>query len=180
VSELIKGYGQAVEKLESGAASVHPEFKDGSARERVTGYVARAGFTVTVGDFAVLGERVPRLGAEEVVAVTGPAWRLRPDSHAYRQVRLAAAGDTIQRARESRAGASGSLAGRIEARLGRMLIAWRSVVEPACHRGIPVGLAPEGVRSHIALQFRDDEPNVGSQTKNVKAVPGLGRAVPQR
>jgi hypothetical protein len=81
VSELIKGYGQAVEKLESGAASVHPEFKDGRARERVTGYVARVGFTVTVGDFAVLGERVPRLGAEEMVAVTGPAWPLPPDSH---------------------------------------------------------------------------------------------------
>jgi uncharacterized protein len=104
-----------VEKLESGPASVHPVFKDGKARERVTGYVARAGFSVTVGDFAALGELVPRLGAEEMVAVTGPAWRLRPDSQAYRQVRLAAAGDAIQRAREYAEAFGGRVTGLVEA-----------------------------------------------------------------
>lgn len=115
VAELIKGYGEAVEKLESGPASVYPVFKDGRARERVTGYVARAGFSVTVGDFTVLGELVPRLAAEEMVAVTGPAWRLRPDSQAYRQVRLAAAGDATQRAREYAEAFGGRVTGLVEA-----------------------------------------------------------------
>ena len=114
VAELVKGYGEAVEKLESGPASVHPVFKDGKIRERVTGYVARAGFSVTVGDFAVLGELVPRLGAEEMVAVTGPAWRLRPDSHAYRQVRLAAAADATQRARDYAEAFGGTVTGLVE------------------------------------------------------------------
>jgi uncharacterized protein len=82
-----------VEKLESGPARVHPAFKDGKGRERVAGYVARAGFSVTVRDFTVLGELVPRLASEEMVEVTGPAWRLRLGSQAYRQVRLAAARD---------------------------------------------------------------------------------------
>ncbi len=100
VADLIKGYGEAVEKLESGPARVHPAFKDGKGRERVAGYVARAGFSVTVGDFTVLGELVPRLASEEMVEVTGPAWRLRLGSQAYRQVRLAAARDATPRARE--------------------------------------------------------------------------------
>src|SRR5258708_36662473 len=55
VADLIKGYGEAVEKLESGPARVYPAFKDGKGREPVTGYAARAGFTVTVGDSHGLG-----------------------------------------------------------------------------------------------------------------------------
>ncbi len=39
VADLIRGYGEAVEKLESGPARVHPAFRDGKGRERVTGYV---------------------------------------------------------------------------------------------------------------------------------------------
>jgi uncharacterized protein len=115
VAELIKGYGEPVEKLESGPARVHPVFKDGKVRERVAGYVASAGFTVTVRDFTVLGELVLRLAAAEMVAVTGPAWRLRPDSQAYRQVRLSAARDATQRAREYAEAFGGRVTGLVEA-----------------------------------------------------------------
>jgi uncharacterized protein len=114
-ADLIKGYGEAVEKLESGPARVHPVFKDGKARERITGYVARVGFTVTVGDFTMLGELVPRLAAEEMVAVTGPTWRLRPDSQAYRQVRIAAAMDATQRAGEYAEAFGSRVTGLVEA-----------------------------------------------------------------
>ena len=68
-----------------------------------------------MGDFAVLGELVPRLAAEEMVAVTGPAWLLRPDSQTYRQVRLAAAQDAAQRAREYAEAFGGRLNGVVEA-----------------------------------------------------------------
>ena len=115
VADLIKGYGEVVEKLESGPARVHPAFKDGKGRERVTGYVARAGFSVTVGDFTVLGELVPRLASEEMVEVTGPAWRLRLGSQAYRQVRLAAARDATQRAREYAEAFGARVTGLVEA-----------------------------------------------------------------
>jgi hypothetical protein len=115
VADLIKGYGDAVEKLDSGPARVHPAFKDGKGRERVTGYVAQAGFTVTVGDFTVLGELVPRLAATEMVAVTGPAWRLRPGSPVHREVRLTAARDATQRAREYAEAFGGRVTGLVEA-----------------------------------------------------------------
>src|SRR5229473_3477043 len=115
VADLIKGYGDAVEKLESGPARVHPAFKEGKGRERVTGYVARAGFSVTVGDFTVLGELVLKLASEEMVEVTGPAWRLRPGSQAYREVRLAAARDATQRAREYAEAFGGRVTGLVEA-----------------------------------------------------------------
>ena len=36
--------------------TVRPEFKDGKARERITGYVAQANLTATVADFGVLGD----------------------------------------------------------------------------------------------------------------------------
>jgi len=55
VSSTIKGFGEAIEKLESQPVNVQPVFKDGRAgKERISGYLARAGFTVTVRDFARL------------------------------------------------------------------------------------------------------------------------------
>jgi uncharacterized protein len=115
VADLIKGYGEAVEQLESGPATVHPALKDGKGRERVTGYVARAGFDVTVSDFTVLGELVPRLASQEMVTVSGPVWRLRPGSKAYRQARLAAAQDATRRAREYAEAFGGRVTGLVEA-----------------------------------------------------------------
>jgi uncharacterized protein len=115
VADLIKGYGDAVEKLESGPARVHPAFKEGKGRERVTGYVARTGFSVTVGDFTVLGELVPKLASKEMVEVTGPTWRLRLGSQVYREARLAAARDATQRAREYAEAFGSTVTGLVEA-----------------------------------------------------------------
>jgi uncharacterized protein len=56
ITTQIKDYGGAVEKLDSGLVTVRPEFKDGRARERITGYVAQANLTATVADFGVLGD----------------------------------------------------------------------------------------------------------------------------
>lgn len=115
VAALIKGYGDAVENLESEPVRVYPAFKDDKARERVTGYVARAGFQMTISDFTVLGELVPRLADQEMVAVAGPAWRLRLDSGVYREARLAAARDATQRAREYAEAFGGRVTGLVEA-----------------------------------------------------------------
>jgi uncharacterized protein YggE len=115
VTALIKGFGEAVEKLESGPVRVQPEFSGGRARERITGYAASAMLHATVVDFAVLGDLVTGLAREDRVTVTGPDWRLRPGSPAYREARLAAARDATQRAREYAEAFGGRITGLVEA-----------------------------------------------------------------
>jgi uncharacterized protein len=114
VLTLIRAHGTAVERVDSSPAHVSPEFKDGRARERVYGYVAQAGASVTVGDFSVLGELVMTLARQEMVTVTGPWWRLRVNSAAYRQARVAAAQDAMLRAREYAAAFGGQVSGLLE------------------------------------------------------------------
>jgi uncharacterized protein len=97
---LIKGYGDAVENLESGTASVYPDMKNKAREERIIRYLARANTRVTVKDFTVLGELVAKLADGDLVTVTGPWWSLRPDSPVYREARIAAAKDAIRRAGE--------------------------------------------------------------------------------
>jgi len=115
VTAQIKGYGDAVEKLDSGMVTVRPEFKDGKARERITGYVAQANLTATVKDFAVLGDLVVGLADREMVAVTGPTWQLRAGSPVHRKARLAAVADATQRGREYAEAFGGTITGLIEA-----------------------------------------------------------------
>jgi len=115
VGDMIKGYGEAIEKLESQPVNVQPVFKDGRIREKVSGYLARAGFTVTVRDFAVLGDLVAGLADADMVTVTGPDWQLRPDSPVYRAARLAAAKDATRRAGEYAEAFGGRISGLVEA-----------------------------------------------------------------
>jgi uncharacterized protein YggE len=63
-------------------------------------YVGSAGTTVTVTDFALLGELMLRLAALDQVAVSGPWWQLRPGSKAGADIRAEAIADALQRARE--------------------------------------------------------------------------------
>jgi uncharacterized protein YggE len=115
VTAEIKGYGEAIEKLDSGRVSVRPEFREGKPRERITGYVAEASLTATIADFQVLGDLMTGLAAREMVAVTGPEWGLRPGSPVHRDARLAAAKDATQRAREYAEAFGGTVTGLIEA-----------------------------------------------------------------
>lgn len=115
VTGLIEGYGEAVEKLESGPVSVRPELKDKRAGERVAGYLGQGSTTVTIRDFTILGELIVSLADGELVTVDGPWWALRPDSPVYRAARLAAARDATTRAREYAEAFGGSLAELLEA-----------------------------------------------------------------
>ena len=114
ITAQIKGYGEAVEKLDSGRVIVQPEFKEGKPRERITGYVAQAGLTATIANFDVLGDLVAGLADQDMVAVSGPAWQLRPDSPVHREARLAAAKDATQRAREYAEAFGGTITGLLE------------------------------------------------------------------
>ena len=116
VIDLIKRYGEAVEKLESRPARVHPDIKDKKApSERVAGYLGAVSVRVTIRDFTVLGDLVASLSNEDLVTVAGPWWALRPDSPVYRDARLAAARDAMVRAREYAEAFGGGIAGLIEA-----------------------------------------------------------------
>jgi len=112
---LIREYGEAVEKLESGPASVYPDVKQKQRGERVAQYLGNASMQVTIRDFTVLGELVTRIADGELVSVTGPWWSLRPDSPVYRKARIAAAGDATRRAQEYAEAFGGQLGPLLEA-----------------------------------------------------------------
>ncbi|RKR88475.1 hypothetical protein BDK92_2803 [Micromonospora pisi] len=98
VRGLIDSYGPAIERRETGQLGVYPQTK--RSGERVIGYHGSVTTTVTVTDFSVLGELMLRLGEEDQTQVAGPWWALRPESPVYREVRRAAIGEAVDRARE--------------------------------------------------------------------------------
>ncbi|MGW6566180.1 SIMPL domain-containing protein [Streptomyces sp. NPDC054975] len=98
--DLIKTYGDAVEKLETGAFSITPEPGRHGRGERVRAYHGRVHLTAELNDFTALGELTTRLADLELTRVEGPWWALRPDSPAYGEARRLAVGEAVQRARE--------------------------------------------------------------------------------
>ncbi|MEU1684316.1 SIMPL domain-containing protein [Micromonospora sp. NPDC005707] len=98
VRVLLDAAEPAVERRETGQLRVWPETK--RSGERVVAYHGSVTTTVTVVDFAALGELMLRLADQDQVELAGPWWSLRPDSPAYREARHAAIADALARARE--------------------------------------------------------------------------------
>ncbi|MDX3230924.1 SIMPL domain-containing protein [Streptomyces sp. ME19-01-6] len=109
VLDLVKSYGQAVEKLETGAFAITPQLTAKGRHERIHAYHGRVHLSITVADFTALGELTTRLANLELTQVNGPAWALRPDSPAHAEARRQAVREAVQRARE--------YAGALDARL---------------------------------------------------------------
>jgi uncharacterized protein len=137
VRAVLDGYAEAIDRRETGQVHVYPERKRGGG-ERVSAYTASVSTTVTVADFAVLGEMMLRLADEEQTSVHGPHWALRPDSPAHRQARLAAVEDALTRARE--------YAGAVGSSLVRLLLISDAGVSP----GPPVPMAFSGATMRAA------------------------------
>ncbi|MGP3979142.1 SIMPL domain-containing protein [Streptomyces sp. 8N114] len=97
--ELVKSYGDAVEKLSTGTFSVQPQMRDGK-RERVHAYDGRVRLNATVTDFTVLGELTTRLADLELTQVQGPWWGLWRNSPAHGAARQQAVREAVTRARE--------------------------------------------------------------------------------
>lgn len=114
VLDLIKTYGDAVERLETGAFSISPELKDKGRGERVHAYHGRVHITAVLTDFTALGELTTRLADLELTRVDGPWWALRPDSPAHREARQQAVREAVQRAREYAGALGSSLAALVE------------------------------------------------------------------
>jgi uncharacterized protein len=95
---LLDGYGEAIERRETGGVRLRPELK--RAGERVAAYTGSVTTIVTVSDFTLLGELLLRFGDQDQTSVAGPWWELRPGSDAGAEVRRAAVADALGRARE--------------------------------------------------------------------------------
>ncbi|MGW1291422.1 SIMPL domain-containing protein [Streptomyces sp. NPDC002533] len=98
--DLIKGYGDAVEKLETGTLTIRPELARHGRGERIRAYHGSIQLTATLNDFTVLGEIVARLADQELTRVDGPWWALRPASPHHAAARRQAVQEALQRARE--------------------------------------------------------------------------------
>jgi uncharacterized protein YggE len=106
----LDAYPDAIERRETAGVKVFPGIKRGGT---VSGYTGQVTTTVTVTDFAVLGELLLRLGNQEQTAVAGPWWQLRPGGTAGSEVRREAITDALNRARE--------YAGVVGARVARLV-----------------------------------------------------------
>jgi uncharacterized protein len=91
-------YPDGIERRETTDLQISPEVKRRS--DKVTAYRGSVSTTVTVTDFAVLGELLLRLANQDKTVVSGPWWQLRPGSRAGADVRKAAITDALGRARE--------------------------------------------------------------------------------
>ncbi|MEU3182750.1 SIMPL domain-containing protein [Streptomyces sp. NPDC006923] len=114
VLALIKSYGDAVEKLETGSFSISPELTRHGRGERVRAYHGSVHITAELTDFTSLGELTTRLADLDLTRVSGPWWALRPDSPAHGEARRQAVRDAVQRAREYAEALGARLAALVE------------------------------------------------------------------
>ncbi|MDT0569629.1 SIMPL domain-containing protein [Streptomyces sp. DSM 3412] len=114
VLDLVKTYGEAVERLETGAFSITPELKEKGRGERIQAYHGRVHITADLTDFTALGELTTRLADLDLTRVDGPWWSLRPDSPAHKQARQKAVKEAVQRAREYAEALGTTLAALVE------------------------------------------------------------------
>lgn len=114
VLDLVKSYGDTVERLETGHFSLTPELIARGRDERVRAYHGAVRLTAELADFTALGELATRLADLELTRVDGPQWALRPDSPVHRQVRQQAVREAVRRAREYAEALGTSLAALVE------------------------------------------------------------------
>ncbi|MFJ5259013.1 SIMPL domain-containing protein [Streptomyces sp. NPDC088387] len=98
--DLVKSYGDAVERVETGAFSITPELTKHGRGERIRTYQGAVRITAELTDFTALGELTTRLADLDLTHIDGPWWALRPDSPAHREARRKAVHEAVQRARE--------------------------------------------------------------------------------
>ncbi|TDD64919.1 DUF541 domain-containing protein [Actinomadura darangshiensis] len=112
--DLVKSYGEAVEKLETGGLSIMPLLKYRRREGDIRAYRGTVWIKITVADFAVLGELVARLGDLERTYVNGPEWELRRDSEVYERAARQAAHEAVARARGYAEALGSRLTGLVE------------------------------------------------------------------
>ncbi|GHE67266.1 SIMPL domain-containing protein [Streptomyces capitiformicae] len=97
--DLVRSYGDVVERLETGTLAITPQLTERGRRERVRAYYGHVRTTAELTDFTALGELTTRLAQLDLTSVDGPWWALRPDSPAHRAAHRTAVHDAVRRAR---------------------------------------------------------------------------------
>ncbi|MQA88022.1 MAG: DUF541 domain-containing protein [Streptosporangiales bacterium] len=162
---LIKGYGEAVEDIETRGFTVHPELRDRRG-EKVRGYRGGVRIHVTLRDFSVVGELVSQLGDQEMTSVNGPWWGLRRDSDVHRRARHEAARAAVTRAREYAEAIGARLTGLVELADEGLTTRARMYPTPDVAPGMALAGAPSGPPEPPAL---DLEPQTQIVTARVEA-----------
>ena len=98
--ELVRSYGEAVERLETGALTITPVLRRRRREGEIRRYQGTVWIKITIGDLSVLGELVTRLGDLERTRVDGPEWALRPDSPVRAEAARQAVRQAVQRAHD--------------------------------------------------------------------------------
>lgn len=165
VLALIKTYGDAVEKLETGAFSISPELTRHGRGERVRAYHGSVHLTAELSDFTALGELTTRLADLELTRVSGPWWSLRPDSPAHGEARRQAVREAVQRAREYAEALGARLAALVElADLGaENSVGYGMPAAPAGARGRAAYGSAEGADAAPALDLEPQRQTVYAQ-----------------
>lgn len=112
--ELIRSYGDAIEKLETGALTITPVLKSRRREGDIDYYQGTVWTKVTVRDLSVLGELVTRLADLERTRVDGPYWALRHDSEVYAEAARQAVHQAVRRARSYAEALGSELTGLVE------------------------------------------------------------------
>ncbi|MDJ0344490.1 SIMPL domain-containing protein [Streptomyces sp. H10-C2] len=177
--DLIKGYGDAIENLETGTFYLAPELRErGRDRgEKIRAYHGTVRIGATLTDFTALGELTTRLADLELTAVDGPWWSLRPQSPAYREARRQAVRDALQRGREYAEALGATLTALIELadegvhqatpypKQGFAGMSTRAVAAPGTADMAPqaLDLEPErqSVYAHVTAHFTMTPPDLG-------------------
>ncbi|MES9536050.1 SIMPL domain-containing protein [Spirillospora sp. NPDC049024] len=173
--DLVKSYGEAVERLETGGLSITPLLKYRRREGDIRAYRGTVWIKITVSDFAVLGELVTRLGDLERTYVTGPEWELRQDSEVYRRAARQAAHAAVERARGYAEALGARLTGLVELSdegLGRdtdaggpvaLAAAYGRAGGGAAEEPEPIDLEPETqiVRATVEARFTATAPDLG-------------------
>ncbi|MEU6095551.1 SIMPL domain-containing protein [Streptomyces sp. NPDC047079] len=156
---LVRSYGDAVRRLETGAFTLSPELTEHGQSERVYAYQGRVHITAELTDFTALGELATRLAALELTRVDGPWWDLLPDSPTHREARRRAVREAVQRAREYAEALGTTLTALVElADIGAEIAerpvyaarsARRTALDGADPGDGPVTLALEPQRQHV-------------------------------
>ncbi|MFC4053362.1 SIMPL domain-containing protein [Actinomadura syzygii] len=174
--DLVKSYGEAVERLETGGLSITPVLKYRRREGDVRAYRGTVWIKITVSDFGVLGELVARLGDLERTFVDGPQWDLRRDSGVYREAARQAAHEAVERARRYADALGSELVGLVELSdegLGRdqggpVTLAAAYGGAPgaaAADEPEPIDLEPatQIVRAAVEARFTVSPPDLGSR-----------------
>ncbi|WP_418961337.1 SIMPL domain-containing protein [Streptomyces tritici] len=159
--ELVRSYGDAVARLETGAFTLTPEPARHGRGERVRAYTGRVHLTAELTDFTALGELVTRLAELDLTRVDGPWWTLRPDSPVHARVRRLAVQAAVQRAREY----ADALGTRLDALL-ELSDTGADLVPPAPAGGLRMAFAAESVEAAPPLSL---EPQLQTASAEVTA-----------